>query len=173
MSAYEIPSNININPTIVISDFDAVPMVTVPEADFSGLVKHIRLLKSAIEAKDALIQRHNDRNAEVTRIAAEFATSIEENEIEDADEQVFSVNDINRLLCAMNLEEIQVQQEFEFEVTVTVTTTVTRKGWDIDSLRDELENELGNIDFEDGFNHLDSEFEVGYVQTDVSVESNY
>lgn len=145
--------------------------VSVDESKYLELVQGFKKLLVA-NANFARRAEYNENALrQVRTIRDEFAQSVEDNEIDDAYTQCFSIEDINRIFDALNVDTIDTIQEHTFEVTVTVTATVSKRGYGVDNLRDELEDEVNNINFELFQDYLDSSFEVAHAYTEVTVES--
>jgi hypothetical protein len=167
---FELPSGVDQSPVATIHE-DGRMTVTVDEKPYSELVKGYKQLLVANNNFVVRAEQHSQKMIRVNAIREEFRQSVEENEIEDTTTECFSIDDVNRIFEALYMESLEVIQEHNFEVTVTVTASVSRRGYNVDSLRDELQEEVENMHFEIFADHLDREFEVGYTSTDVDVTS--
>ncbi len=102
-----------------------------PYNEFKKLVSHAELAASRVENGRKL---RND--AEI--IIAEWQQSLQDNEITDESDEVFSVAEVNRLLNALALSELELTRKFVVNVTVELSFSVEVEATSEDEARDNV-----------------------------------
>ncbi len=102
-----------------------------PYNEFKKLVSHAELAASRVENGRKL---RND--AEL--IIAEWQQSLQDNEITDESDEVFSVAEVNRLLNTLALSELELTRKFVVNVTVELSFSVEVEATSEDEARDNV-----------------------------------
>jgi hypothetical protein len=119
--------------TVVNNEVTETPAVinNYPFTEFKKLVNHAEIAASRVENGRKL-----RNNAEL--VIAEWQQSLQDNQIDDEDSEVFTVAQVNTLLGTLGLSELELTRKFVVNVTVELSFTVEVEAKNEDEARDNV-----------------------------------
>lgn len=127
--------------------------VTISKADFDmQKLTADRLMDKTKKIDDVRLELHD--------IVYEFQNSIRDNEIESTTDEVFSIEDVNRLLKPLKAIGIHLELEVDREYSGTVTATVTFnvkgiRATSAEQAQELIEDAVRNANYESFFEDVD------------------